>query len=53
MGKGIPKKGITDGFFAKSDATVLSPSACGEIDDKNSVVLCIAAHPSTTQVAAR
>ena len=35
-----------DGHFAKSDATVLSPFASGEIEDENSVVHCIVAHPS-------
>src|SRR3989339_318969 len=43
----FPKKGITEGYFAKSDATVLSPPACGEIALENSVVHCIVAHLST------
>jgi len=40
-------------LFAKSDATVLSPAACSEIDDNNSVVHRIAAHPSCPQIAVR
>jgi len=49
----IPRKVIAYSNFAKSGAIVLSPFACGEIALENSVVLCIVAHPSTTQVAAR
>jgi|SRR3989339_1678 len=36
----FPKKGITEGYFAKSDATVLSPPAFGEIALENSAVHC-------------
>jgi len=37
----FPKKGITEGYFAKSDATVLSPPAFGEIALENSAVHCL------------
>jgi len=50
--KCIPSKTIADSFLAKSGAAVLSPSAFGEIDDNNSVVHCIAVHPSYPQTAA-
>ncbi|HAG50058.1 MAG TPA: hypothetical protein DCL42_01800 [Deltaproteobacteria bacterium] len=50
----LPKKAfpkiITNGGFAKSGATVLSPLACGEIALGNSVMHCIAAHPSFSMV---
>jgi len=45
------KKGITYGHLAKSDATVLSPFACGEVAHGNSVVLCIR-HPSFNHAGA-
>jgi len=47
------KKGITDGFLAKSDATAFPPSACGKIALENSVVHGALAHPSSTHAAAR
>jgi len=39
--------------FASEHFVIVHPLFCGEIALENSVVLCIATHPSTTQAAAR
>ncbi|HII17630.1 TPA: hypothetical protein HA361_06990 [Candidatus Woesearchaeota archaeon] len=49
--KAIPKIN-GNGYFAKSDAAVLSPPVCGGIDDENSVVLCIGYFPLILTCAA-
>src|SRR3989339_1250722 len=46
----FPKSSLPMAFFAKRDAVVLSPFACGEIAHGNSIMHCIAAHPSCPQV---
>ena len=50
--KKASKKIIVYGCFAKSGAAALSPPACGEFDDGNSVVTAARAHPPRPQVAA-
>jgi len=40
-------------YFASEHFVIVHPLFCGEIALENSVVHCIAAHPSYTQVAAR
>jgi len=45
----FPKTGIGDSFFTKSDTTVLSPPACGEIALENSAVHSASTHPSCPQ----
>jgi len=48
----IPKKALLMAYFASEGFDLVSPPDCGEIALENSVVHCIAAHPSYPQTVA-